>query len=103
MSQDVVNFALPTGLNWNLQSPGAVVTVARVFCWAAARAGLAALVSALNNGKVQTMASARPAMMIGLRPILSESQPNTTKKIEPSASAIAIMMLTDCGSTLSTF
>ena len=27
------------------------------------------------------MASARPAMMIGLRPILSDSQPNTTKKM----------------------
>ena len=31
MSQDVVNFAVPTGLNWNLQSPGAAVTVAFVF------------------------------------------------------------------------
>src|SRR5262245_44054872 len=44
ISQDVVNFAVPTGLNWNLQSPGAAVTVARVFCWAVANAGLAAQV-----------------------------------------------------------
>ena len=51
MSQDVVNFAVPTGLNWNLQSPGAAVTVARVFCCAVASAGLAAQVSALNSGK----------------------------------------------------
>src|ERR1700754_3891128 len=93
---------VPVGLNWNLQSPGAAVTVARVVYWAVARAGLAAQVSALNSGKVVTIASARPAMMIGLRPILSDSQPNTTKKIAPTASAIATMMLTDCASTLST-
>ena len=42
-------------------------------------------------------------MMIGLRPILSDSQPKTTKKIVPSASAMAIMMLTETPSTLSTF
>ena len=51
MSQEVVNFAVPTGLNWNLQSPGAAVTVARTFSCAVASAGLAAQVSALNSGK----------------------------------------------------
>ena len=42
-------------------------------------------------------------MMIGLRPILSDSQPNRTKKPVPSASEMAIMMLTDTASTFSTF
>ena len=51
MSQEVVNLAVPTGLNWNLQSPGAAVTVARVVACAVASAGLAATVSALNSGK----------------------------------------------------
>ena len=41
MSHDVVNLAVPTGLNWNRQSPGAAVTVARTFCWAVESAGLA--------------------------------------------------------------
>src|SRR5690606_21530078 len=102
MSQEVVNFAVPTGLNWNLQSPGAAVTVARTFCWAAASVGLAAQVSALNSGNVVRIARTKPAMMIGLRPIRSDSQPKTTKKIEPMASAMAIMMLTDQASTFST-
>ena len=34
-------------------------------------------------------------MMIGLRPMLSDSQPKKTKKPVPRSSAIAIMMLTD--------
>ena len=37
-------------------------------------------------------ASAKPASMIGLRPILSDSQPNRMKPGVPSASAIAIMI-----------
>ncbi len=42
-------------------------------------------------------------MMIGLRPILSESPPKTTKKGVPRMSAMATMMLADCRSTFSTF
>ncbi|MNY15057.1 hypothetical protein D3C86_1482540 [compost metagenome] len=45
------------------------------------------------------MARTRPAMMIGLRPILSESQPKITKKLVPRMSAAATMMLADCPST----
>ncbi len=47
-----MNFAVPVGLNWNGQSPGAAVTRCRAsFSCAVASAGLAAQVSALNSGK----------------------------------------------------
>ena len=42
-------------------------------------------------------------MMIGLRPILSDSQPNTTKKPVPRRSDAATIMLADCASTFRTF
>ena len=41
-------------------------------------------------------------MMMGLRPILSDSVPNTTKKGVPSISEMAIQMLALEASTLST-
>ena len=41
-------------------------------------------------------------MMIGLRPILSDSEPNTTKNGVPINSAMAIRMLAVDASTLST-
>jgi hypothetical protein len=37
-------------------------------------------VSAPNSGKYVNAASAHPVRMIGLRPILSDSQPKITKK-----------------------
>ena len=42
-------------------------------------------------------------MMIGLRPILSDSQPNRMKKGVASASAMAIRMLAVAPSTFSVF
>ncbi|MCY1381691.1 hypothetical protein D9M69_696260 [compost metagenome] len=48
-----------------------------------------------------TTAKRQPAMMIGLRPILSDSEPNTTKKGVPSSSAAAIIRLAVVASTLS--
>ncbi|MND07104.1 hypothetical protein D3C83_288930 [compost metagenome] len=41
---------------------------------------MAACVSAVKSGKSVSAASAQPVRMIGLRPILSESQP---KKMKP--------------------
>ena len=43
----------------------------------------------------------QPAMMMGFRPILSESAPKITKKGVPIRSAIAIMMLAVLASTFS--
>ena len=41
MSQEVLNFAVPTGLNWNAHSPGSAVTVTGELASAASSAGLA--------------------------------------------------------------
>ncbi|CAJ7046517.1 Uncharacterised protein [Burkholderia pseudomallei] len=51
MSQDDVNFAVPTGLNWNEHSSGLATTVIGAFCVAASSAGFAKCVSALKSGK----------------------------------------------------
>jgi len=48
-----------------------------------------------------TTASAQPSMMIGLRPILSDSAPNTMKNGVPISSEIAIMMFAVDASTFS--
>ena len=42
-------------------------------------------------------------MMIGLRPMRSDSEPKTTKKPVPINSEMATMMLADCASTLRMF
>jgi hypothetical protein len=41
MSQDVVNFAVPTGLNWNEHSDGSAMTVTGALASAASSFGLA--------------------------------------------------------------
>jgi len=51
MSHELVNLAVPVGLNWNEHSAGSAVTTTLFFACAAARSGLAASVSALNSGK----------------------------------------------------
>ena len=56
---------------------------------------------ARKSGKYVTAASAQPAMMIRLRPILSDSAPNTTKNGVPSSSEMATRMFAVCASTLS--
>ena len=80
MSQELVNLAVPTGLNWNEQSAGSAFTTTCVLCWAACRAGLAAAVSALNSGKKVSAAMTQPprddrlaADFIGERPEEQES------------------------------
>ena len=48
-SQELVNLAVPVGLNWNEQSLGSAMMVTLVFCCAACNAGLAICVMVLNR------------------------------------------------------
>src|SRR4051812_42305560 len=100
MSHELVNLAVPVGLNWNEHSAGSAVTITWFFACASASAGLAALVSAPNTGKYVSAASRQPAMMIGLRPILSDNAPNTTKNGVPITSDTATRTLAVGPSTL---
>ena len=86
---------------WNEQVAGSAVTVTPAVACALARSGLAASVSILKTGKYVTTASRQPAMMIGLRPILSDSEPKTRKNGVPITSAAAIIRLAVVPSTLS--
>src|SRR3546814_11200284 len=82
MSQlDASNLFLPIGSNWNEHSASYATTVTGAFSTAAASAGLAAWVSALNIGNSVTVAIRHEVMMIGLRPSLSLSQPQKTTGI----------------------
>src|ERR1700733_11906869 len=92
MSQLVVNFSVPVALNWNEHSLGSAITVTGDDDSAVSSFGLAKWVIALNIGKYVSAASRKPARMIGLRPILSDSQPKMIKPGVPSASAITIMI-----------
>ena len=104
MSQELVkSTSRAIGLPWNEHWAGSTVTVILAVFWAAASLGLAASVSAPNSGKYVTTARARPAMMMGLRPILSDSVPNTTKNGVPMISDTATRMLAVEPSTFSTF
>ena len=96
-----MNLATPVGLNWNEHSPGAAVTTTLFFAWAAARSGLAASVNMPNTGKYVSTPNKQPAMMIILRPILSDSAPNRTKNGVPMMSEIAIKTFAVALSTLS--
>jgi hypothetical protein len=78
MSQEVVNLAVPVGLNWNEQSAGSAVTVTGFLMPHAARVG--GLGQRLEHREVGDAAIRQPARMIGLRPILSDSEP---KKMKP--------------------
>src|SRR5215218_5356419 len=50
-SQELVNFAVPVGLNWKEQSAGSAMIVTCVLSCAACSAGLAVAVISLNSGK----------------------------------------------------
>ena len=103
-SERASNLFLPTGSNWTEQSAGSAMTVTGALACARASAGLAAVGQRSEQaGNRSAAASAQPAMMIGLRPILSDSQPNRMKKGVASASAMAIRMLAVAPSTLSVF
>ena len=92
MSQLVVNFSVPVALNWNEHSAGSAITVTGEEASAVSSFGLAKCVMPLKIGKYVSAASRKPARMIGLRPILSDSQPKMTKPGVPSASATTIMI-----------
>ncbi len=51
MSHELVNEAVPVGLNWNEHSFGSATTTTGDFSIAALSAGFTALVSAWNSGK----------------------------------------------------
>src|SRR5688572_33459564 len=102
MSQELrKSISRATGLPWKEQDLGSAVTVTPAVAWALARSGLAYSVSILKTGKYVSTASRQPAMMIGLRPILSDNVPKTTKKGVPISSAAAIIRLAVVASTLS--
>src|SRR4029079_1445664 len=100
MSQPVVNFSVPVALNWNEHSLGSAMTVTGEDASAASSFGLAKWVIPLKIGKYVTAAIRKPAIMIGLRPTLSDNQPNRMKQGVPIRSATAIMI---CESTAGTF
>src|SRR3546814_4109391 len=101
MSQlDASNLFLPIGSNWNEHSASYATTVTGAFSTAAASAGLAAWVSALNIGNSVTVAIRHDVMMIGLRPILSLSQPKKTKVGVEMMSAMTSRLLAVAPSTL---
>jgi len=101
MSQELVNFFVPVGLNWNEHSLGSAVTTTLADACALARSGLAAEVSAVNSGKYVRAAIRQPAMMMGLRPSLSDSVPKIRKNGVPISSDTATMMLAVAPSTFS--
>ena len=81
---------MPTGLNRLPQSAGLATTVTFTFSIAFSSAGLASVVICLKIGMKVKAAIRQPARMIGLRPMRSDSQPNTTKNMVPSNSDQAI-------------
>ena len=62
-------------------------------------AGFAASLSMLNNGIYVTAPNKQPAMMIHLRPILSDSEPKTMKKGVPINNETATKILAVAPST----
>src|SRR3954464_5996406 len=99
-SQPVVNVSVPVALNWNEHSAGSAVTVTGDAASAFSSFGLAKCVRPWKIGKYVIAAIAKPAIMIGLRPILSDSQPNRMKHGVPIASEIAIMVCSAGAGTL---
>src|SRR5690242_11121901 len=100
MSHDVVKLSVPVSLSWNEHSLGSAMTVTGDDASAVSSAGLAKWVIPLKSGKYVTAARRKPARMIGLRPILSDSQPNRMKNGVPIARLAAIM---SCEGTAPTF
>src|SRR6266852_3929290 len=93
VSQGAVKTRVPTGLNRSPQPAGSATTSTLVASMAFSSAGLALEEIILKIGKKVSAAIRQPPRMIGLRPILSESAPNTMKKPVPSRSDQAISRL----------
>src|SRR3569623_2298251 len=98
--EDRKSISRAIGLPWNEQLDGSAVTVTLVFCCAATIAGFAYSSSIGKTLKYVIAAIRQPAMMIGLRPILSDSAPNTMKNGVPMTSDAAISRLAVVASTL---
>src|ERR1700681_3132544 len=90
VSHGAVNTRVPTGLNRSPQPAGSATTSTFTLSIAFSSAGLALVVIILKIGKKVSAAIRQPARMIGLRPILSDSAPNTMKKPAPNNSDHAI-------------
>src|SRR5258705_3051304 len=93
VSQGAVKTRVPTGLNRSPQPAGSATTSTFTDSIAFSSAGLAFVVIILKIGKKVSAAIRQPARMIGLRPILSDSAPNTMKKPVPNSSDQAIRKL----------
>ena len=93
MSQGAVKTRVPTGLNRSPQTCGIGDHLDLDVSIAFSSAGLALVVIIRKIGKKVSAAIRQPARMIGLRPILSDSAPNTMKKPVPSSSDHAISRL----------
>src|SRR5512133_2694424 len=93
VSHGAVKTRVPTGLNRSPQPAGSATTSTLVASMAFSSAGLALVVIILKIGKKVSAAIRQPARMIGLRPTLSDSAPNTMKKPVPSSSDHAIRRL----------
>src|SRR6478752_8466318 len=92
-SQGALNTRVPTGLNRSPQPLGSATTWTFTVSIAFSSAGLALLEIIRKIGKKVSAAIKQPARMIGLRPILSDSAPNTMKKPVPNNSDHAIRRL----------
>src|SRR3954451_12937131 len=99
VSHGAVNTRVPTGLNRSPHPAGSATTSTLTVSMAFSSAGFALVVIILKIGKKVSAAIRQPARMIGLRPILSDSAPNTTKKPVPSNSDHAISKFAVNGST----
>src|SRR5262249_47627127 len=97
--EDRKSISRAIGLPWNEQVDGSAVTVTLVFCCAATRPGFAYSRIIGKTLKYVTAAIRQPAMMIGLRPILSDSEPNTMKNGVPITSDAAMSRLAVVAST----
>ena len=94
-------------MNWKEHSLSSTVTLAGDLAIAFSRAGLAKCVKPLKIdtgvfGMYVMIASKRPAIMIGLRPILSDKLPKKIKNGVPITKEAAISRLAVLGSTFST-
>src|ERR1700687_3569140 len=93
VSQGKVNTRVPTGLNRSPHPAGSATTSTLVASIAFSSAGLALVVIIRKIGKNVSAAIKQPPRMMGLRPILSDNAPNTTKKPVPNNSDHAIRRL----------
>src|SRR3954471_5367650 len=93
VSQGDVNTRVPTGLNRSPQPAGSATTSNLVDSMAFSSAGLALVEIMREIGEKVSGASRQPARRIGLRPILSDSQPTTMKKPVPNNNDQAIKRL----------